>query len=658
MLVKSIRVCNFRQFKGEQRLDFAIGDENNVTIVMGDNGTGKTSLAQAFKWCLYGDTDFRDKSVFCQAVKQEMSQNTEEDVEVQLVLEHKGNQYTVRRRQRVRKEYGGRLKENASELSIGRKTPDGQTKQVEHPDLCVKEILPKALSRYFFFDGERIEKMRGEIGKGKSKEFPEAVRSLLGLDAMKEAIDHLEKVIRNYEKDYDSTGNVRMRDYNRKICELNNRLEVIEKELKTLATEEESTENRCIELRQRIIQNKASEEWAKQKEQLEIIRDKLIQQRDNALSQLLSLFNNFSMDFFAVPWMQEAMKILKHTNKMDKGIPDIHARTLDYLLKRKACLCGCELVKGSAAYEAIEELRNFIPPKSIGTAVDGFAKECNLRIRNTGTFFNRIQDYYSIVRNHEKTYGDNEDAIKALEEKLKGCENVGHLQVDLNKLQQWLFQCRTKRERLIHEQGSSSKDKERQETERSELALKDKANRRIETFKAYTQEMLCTLNDTYSKKEAEIREKLEKTVDTIFRRIYNGGFSLELDEKYNIAINVVDTEGWRGDTEVDTSAGQDASICFAFIAGVIKLARGNGGGEKEDLISEAYPLVLDAPFSVFDTTRIQTVCDELPRAAKQLIVFIKDTDGELAEKHLGKKVGKRYTFDKRSEFVTILREGK
>jgi len=63
---------------------------------------------------------------------------------------------------------------------------------------------------------------------------------------------------------------------------------------------------------------------------------------------------------------------------------------------------------------------------------------------------------------------------------------------------------------------------------------------------------------------------------------------------------------------------------------------------------------MDAPLSAFDKTRIQTVCDILPKVAEQVIIFIKDTDGELAETHVGQQVGTRYLFDKKNEFETYL----
>ena len=658
MLLKSIQVCNFRQFKGTQRLDFATDGKSNVTVVMGMNGSGKTSFAQAFTWCLYGATDFKDTSVFCKAAEQAMFPNETETVEVQLALEHKGNHYTIQRRQLVRKEYNGRMKENVAELFMTYKTPDGQTKRIENPLLRIKEILPKELSRYFFFDGERIDKMRAEIGRGKSKEFPEAVRSLLGLDAMKEAIDHLAKVVRKYDETCDPASDAKLRRYALNIAELNKRLETIAQQLEESGEEVESVEGRCKELSQRIAANKASEELTRQKERLEKLRADLIRERDGAVSQLLAKFNHSAMDFFAVRLAQDAMKVLKKADKLDKGIPDIHERTLDYLLKRGFCLCGCDLSKGSPACEEIEKIRDYIPPKSIGTVLDGFAKDCSASLKNAESFFAETEYHYSTVRDFEKKFGDTEEHIKELVENLKGREDVGQMQADLSRLEQRLSELRVRREQWSREQGNKETEKERQETERSELALKDKANRRIETFKAYAQEMHGRLNRDYSKKETEIRKELEKTVNAIFQRIYKGGFSLSLDERYNITINVIDREGWRGDTEVETSTAQGISVCFAFIAGVIELARKNGEGENGDLTSEAYPLVMDAPLSSFDKTRIQTVCDELPRVAEQVIIFIKDTDGELAEKHLGKKVGKRYTFDKLNEFETVLREGK
>ena len=93
MLLRSLKLKDFRQFKGEQCVTFSTDPVRNVTVIMGENGSGKTTLAQAFTWCLYGDTDFDDKVMLCKATAQAMLPNTEETVRVELALMHNGIDY-------------------------------------------------------------------------------------------------------------------------------------------------------------------------------------------------------------------------------------------------------------------------------------------------------------------------------------------------------------------------------------------------------------------------------------------------------------------------------------------------------------------------------------------------------------------------------------
>ena len=49
MLLKSLKLKDFRQFKGEQSVVFSTDPEKNVTIIMGENGSGKTTLLRALR---------------------------------------------------------------------------------------------------------------------------------------------------------------------------------------------------------------------------------------------------------------------------------------------------------------------------------------------------------------------------------------------------------------------------------------------------------------------------------------------------------------------------------------------------------------------------------------------------------------------------------
>ena len=46
MLIKTLRMENFRQFRGTTKVDFSCDPDKNVTIILGDNTFGKTTLLQ------------------------------------------------------------------------------------------------------------------------------------------------------------------------------------------------------------------------------------------------------------------------------------------------------------------------------------------------------------------------------------------------------------------------------------------------------------------------------------------------------------------------------------------------------------------------------------------------------------------------------------
>jgi DNA sulfur modification protein DndD len=54
MKLISITLCNFRQFYGKSpEIKLAYGVQN-ITVIHGNNGAGKTALMNAFTWVLYG----------------------------------------------------------------------------------------------------------------------------------------------------------------------------------------------------------------------------------------------------------------------------------------------------------------------------------------------------------------------------------------------------------------------------------------------------------------------------------------------------------------------------------------------------------------------------------------------------------------------------
>lgn len=660
MLITSITLSDFRQFKGTQTVEFATDPNKNVTVIMGENGSGKTTFAQAFTWCLYGTTDFADPYVLCKSTLQDMTPGDLRTVKVVLKLQHRGIDYSISREQDYQLDSVGKLKKpSPTKLTIRYKDRSGQQEFVKDSikDSKVKEILPQELSKYFFFDGERIGNMSKEIQRGKSDEFADAVKRLLGLDTYSTAMDHLKgkragktTVIGSYNSQYDSSNDSKIAAYSRDIKQYTDKKERLEARNAELEKMMPDIKEKMDELWEIIEKNKDSERLA---DRLKVIDEK-IRRNDSMIGNSTGIMvdalqKNFKTYFYK-PLISKSLEILSDADKIDKGIPDIHQRTIEYLFERGVCICGTEFTEGDEHYQHLKDLIDYIPPQSLGTMINSYVNTCKHKSESPNNIYEIVEGQLQDVAERQENNSELADEKVQIESQLQKLQSIGQLQ---QKYQSYRDDYNKKNSEFINntrEIGGLSTNIERLETERRQLSLKNDNNRKIELYKAYAEYIYNILQADYAKEEKRIRSELVKCINDIFTTIYNGGMSLEIDEKYNIKTIVNDFNDYN--IGVETSTAQSISIIFAFIAGVIKMARNNK--DDEMLSTEAYPLVMDAPLSAFDKARIQTVCETLPNIAEQVIIFIKDTDGEIAEKYLSDKIGVNYRFDKQNEFETKL----
>ena len=298
-----------------------------------------------------------------------------------------------------------------------------------------------------------------------------------------------------------------------------------------------------------------------------------------------------------------------------------------------------------------------ITPKSLGTFIGQFVTEANMRV-------DAIKDYYDPnflgkfgdIRSTVSEIEDYQNEINTIDEKLRGQSGTSNIQSKYDEEERKIREYEQEKENVIEKLGKNKGEKERIESQLQELVLKDSNNRAIATYKAYAQYMYNYLSELYNKKETEVRNKLQDNINKIFKTIYDGKLSVLIDECYNIKIVADDFVGYKG--TIETSTAQSMSVIFAFITGVIKMAKENNeeADSEMKLESEAYPLIMDAPLSSFDKKRVSNVCEAIPNIAEQVIMFSFDKDAEIAKKNMGNKLGKSYEFIKNDEFETSFKE--
>ena len=56
MFVNTLKMKNWASFYGQHTIDLTGGKKQNVTIIHGTTGIGKTSITSAFQWVISGET--------------------------------------------------------------------------------------------------------------------------------------------------------------------------------------------------------------------------------------------------------------------------------------------------------------------------------------------------------------------------------------------------------------------------------------------------------------------------------------------------------------------------------------------------------------------------------------------------------------------------
>ncbi|MFD1928856.1 AAA family ATPase [Sporosarcina siberiensis] len=659
MLIKKIEIVNFRQFKGLQSIEFSKDPDKNITLILGDNTSGKTTLLQAFLWCFYGKVNFKLRDALLnQTIKEEMVFHSKamETMSVTIELTHQDLEYIITRTLKHHLRNKDVKTDNFSELKVSYKMEDGQTKSFEGKDnqRKVEEILPEDLSSYFFYDTERFGNVSDKT------DVTAAVKGLLGLTVLKNTMNHIGRetqsdtvlgALFNSLSDKDDlvaiNAKIKFEQAENEKKVLLDRIQVAEEEkrIKVVRNIEVQDILKDMTSSSKLQRERESKELKLKSETIGLVREEI---------NYLKNFNDKSYLFFARPLINRALEKLENAEVSDKGIRDMNANSIEHIIQRGICVCGtCIEIGNDAHLKLIEELE-YLPPKSIGLLISNFV--------NSASAYRSSSDRYS--ENLQKSYIDilkNKQRVSFLTDEIKDISNEINKNIASKDYEQELISNQSKIDNLDEKINNFSismgeQDQIIRENKRiyqSTIGVSEK-NKEIRLHMAYAEEIYKWIANSYFSKEKTIRIEMEEKVNKYFTQIYHGNRRVEIDDKYRVTL-ITKTNDI--DIVTDESGGLETVKNFSFIAGLMDLAK-NKLTKKDDVDvdSEAFPLILDAPFSNADVKHVNNISKVLPTIAEQLILIVMSKDWNYAEEEIGDKVGKRYVLEKKSEIETIIKE--
>jgi len=650
MRIDSIQLTNFRQFYGATpKIELAHGDKN-VTVIHGMNGSGKTALLNAFTWILYGtfSKGFRntDQLINKRAIV-ETPAGQKIECSGELNFEHAGRNYRAKKvLDAVASDKIGYPIVREKETILQSQDTDGQWKPVHDIESTIGKILPRDLHSYFFFDGERVEKIVNPE-KEERADLARAVKTILKLEPLERTIKHLKMARKHFEDEMSRYGN----DLTKKLIAekeiLDDNIESSEKDISNGVENVAAQKDLVRKLHERIAKFDSVKHLQDERDRLLTTIDEKkssIKENSQQLKALISdraylLHSHGQEEYF-----QELIKSLKERGEIPAGIK---SQFVEKLIKDQNCICGRSLNPTNdnqckAAHTAVSEWLNTAGLQQI----EDRAIELGARTNNWNDRRSDLQDRLKELTRIEKTEHAEIDkcntALKKISKELEDCplEKVSSLEKkrkeEDHKYSQLLERLGAdKRERL--KQAEHLKELEKQLDKIGAQNAKQKiAHRRRDT----ADEVIKATSLVLKLMDKKWRGSLENQIQQTFKSISVKPYIPKLNKDYSIEL--IDTVGG-GD--VAFSQGESLVLSFSFISAIIEEARKFSAEKSEVYAPEdtEYPLIMDSPFGALDDTNRSHVASTISILADQVITMVSKTQWrEEVEDAMMPRIGKSY----------------
>lgn len=658
MKFTALRMKNFMRFKGENTLKFSTDPEYNVTVVLGDNTVGKTTLAQAFRWVLYGfvsttqyDKNEKNICILNNEVLGDMTANDHEEVSVELDLQtetEKGEvtKYRIKRTATfIRKfpklvavEQSEKLKMWVEDPSTGQTLPyDNEGKDAGKVDDLISELLPRDLSSYFLFDGEKWS----DPGNTQ-KDIKDSVYSLVGVTPLRNMKYHLNEygplgkygVVKQFKSKMSGTGDS-YEQLKRDQSRYEEQIQKCEKNIKDFNDNADAFEQKANDIKAILDSNPNAEQDQKDYERLQRSIHVHEKMREKYYSDLVTEFSSKANEYFAAPLLDSVIEMIKDVDLDGSDVPDVTDKTIYWILKNHKCICGRDVEKDSEEEDELRQLLKVVPPALIGTYVGNFKDKVNKWNAESADMYSRVTGKANDWASENNDYlSDQEDL-----EKLKNIIDMKfNFKTERRKMENYLNQARDQRQQAHFAEIDIENLKRKLhdiETRKADIEKQNRLNQQTLIYVAYAEELYSMTKRIYNMKVSSLLNDLNALIEKNFREMFNEQEKYaKLDDDYTLRLYykkiVAGNETYSNMEATGLSEGEKIARNFAFIVSILELAKNMKAKEKEegeeDVDTQSMPLVLDGPFSKLSTLNTSKVATVMPKAAEQVIIFLLDKD--------------------------------
>ncbi len=670
MKFEHILMNNFMRYKGKSEITFSCDNKKNVTVILGDNTVGKTTIAQAFRWCLYGavmterDKSEKDYLLLNNEVLSMMDANSRARVCVELIANDEEKRYIIRREtEYVRMFPKLEVKEVNKKVIVKITESEDLEGKIEvegaKAEELINELFPRNLSHYFLFDGERW----GDISiNGVKENIKESVHSLTGLSAYQSAQWHLKdmgsnSVIRKFKSKISGSGNI--------YDELANDYKQIEKKIENCKEQKKiidiniaNYQKKYDEIEKYLQENKNTEVIQGHYRQLGVVKNS---QKKRMITDYQAMVNKFSEKaymIFAQPMVEAALEMVKSVAGERRDIPHMHQATIDYIIKRGNCICGNAILPDSHEMECLMQQRNYLPPADIGSLLGEFERNADWWKQQTQDTYEELKDYAVKVDESRREYEDTCNEYVKLEQKMDEHVDFAEKRKQQRGYQREIQELSISKGNLQGQIDALISRKNNIESEMKNQEAKSEENQKWRNRVELAEALYQRIHNDFQQQERKTFQELNEQIQYNFGRMFNAkDKKIQLTEKYDIQMLNKTDVGYR--EEKNLSEGEKIARNFAFIVTIMDYSKRKRAEKQNRIVEESdtLPIVLDGPFSKLGDENIELIARVLPEVSEQVIIFMLEKDWKYtkldafvgATYEIEKEADKSYAFIKKAE---------
>ena len=653
MRLLDLKLVNFRQFYSEQTLEFAGADRGrNITVLHGFNGAGKTALLNAFVWCLYGETtpDLEaPEKLISERARDEATIGEEVIVSVTLQFEMHDERYRVTRTRCSTKAGPSELAHPEESLELLKTGATGETVSVANTDELrqkrIEQVLPRALYPFFFFNGERVERLaasdaydRVELG----------VKTLLDIAIYERGADHLRRyAVSALAKELRNHGDDDLRAAIDALSALEDRKHCDEETLTTHVENIRSLNDEIASAEQQQAQLAELYEHTQQRTRLRDDLKDVSAQIGEAQRALTTALSKDGYLAFSTTILETTKGLIGAARQRGEIPAKIKPQFVDDLLERGVCICTRKLATDSQEADALREWR-----KSTGLA------DLEERINQTSAQLGRLEDrrerlfddfdssQAKLGRFYRRRKELNEQ-LAAIDEKLGDRELGDEASALQERIQVLRRECADEKAHEIVVGRRIEENEEERIAARREIEKLQVKGDKASLIKAQLEasEKVADAFEKVAQVQADdVRRSLDGQIKEIWRDAAIKDYEASISSQYQLLLTKM--VAGQSHPVVGASTGEKQVLALSFVGSLVKKARDNASVVHGVRVGGHYPLVMDSPFGALEDIYRKKIAEWVPSLADQVILMVSRSqwrhEVEMAMKD---RVGREYILE-------------